>query len=228
MKQLLVMFMLLCSAAVFAQDVIVKKDGSTVVCRVVELTSSEIVYKKWSDLNGSNYIMSRSDASAINYENGKKVNLSEAGKNLYAPGNQNDGVQQMNDKALLQLDFTASNPYKKAKTLRTIGLVGGGALLLGGGVVYAIFAHDAESDPDLYDILYYVSIPAMSAGVIGGATCLIAAHNIKKKARLIQGLSLYQKEVKFKNGTALTPSVDFLRDQAHNTQTIGLGLHYNF
>ena len=86
MKQLLVMFMLLGSTVVFAQDVIVKKDGSTVVCRVVELTTSEIVYKKWSDLNGSNYIMNRSDASAINYQNGKKVNLSEAGTNLYAQG----------------------------------------------------------------------------------------------------------------------------------------------
>ena len=70
--------LLLCSASVSAQDVIVKKDGSTIVCRVVELTSSEITYKKWSNLNGSNYVMERSAASAINYENGKKVNLSEA------------------------------------------------------------------------------------------------------------------------------------------------------
>ena len=61
MKQLLLFLFLLCSTGVFAQDVIVKKDGSTIVCRVVELTSSEIVYKKWSDLNGSNYVMNRAD-----------------------------------------------------------------------------------------------------------------------------------------------------------------------
>ena len=100
MKQVFILFLLLCSTSVFAQDVIVKKDGSTIVCRVVELTSSEIVYKKWSDLNGSNYVMNRADASAINYQNGKKVNLSEA-TNLYTPNNQNDGVQQYNDRALL-------------------------------------------------------------------------------------------------------------------------------
>ena len=82
MKQFMILFLLLCSASVLAQDVIVKKDGSTIVCRVVELTSSEIVYKKWSDLNGSNYVMNRADASAINYESGKKMNLSEA-TNLY-------------------------------------------------------------------------------------------------------------------------------------------------
>ncbi len=60
MKQLLVFLLLLCSASVSAQDVIVKKDGSTIFCRVVELTDSEISYKKWSDLNGSNYVMNLS------------------------------------------------------------------------------------------------------------------------------------------------------------------------
>ena len=110
---------LLCSASVSAQDVIVKKDGSTIVCRVVELTSTEITYKKWNDQNGSNYVMNRSDASAINYENGKKVNLSEA-TNLYQPNNQNDGVQQYNDRALLRMDYAASNPLKKARTIKTM------------------------------------------------------------------------------------------------------------
>ena len=113
MKQLLVFLFLLCSGSVFAQDVIVKKDGSTIVCRVVELTSSEITYKKWTDLNGSNYVMSRSDASSISYENGKKVDLSDA-TNLYKPNNQNDGVQQYNDNALLAMD-RASHPKKKRK-----------------------------------------------------------------------------------------------------------------
>jgi hypothetical protein len=113
MKQLLVFLFLLCSGSVLAQDVIVKKDGSTIVCRVVELTSSEITYKKWTDLNGSNYVMSRSDASSISYENGKKVDLSDA-TNLYKPNNQNDGVQQYNDNALLAMD-RASHPKKKRK-----------------------------------------------------------------------------------------------------------------
>lgn len=112
MKQLLVFLLLLCAASVSAQDVIVKKDGSTVVCRVVTLNATEIVYKRWSDLNGSNYIMDRSLASAINYENGKKEVLGEV-QNQYTPGNQNDGVQQYNDRALLQMDFATSKPKKK-------------------------------------------------------------------------------------------------------------------
>lgn len=106
MKQILVLIMLLCSACGFAQDVIVKTDGSTIVCRVVELSSTEVVYKKWGDLNGSNYVMDRTMVSAINYENGKQSTLNE-GENKYQPGNQSNGEQQYNDNALLQLDLQA-------------------------------------------------------------------------------------------------------------------------
>ena len=125
MKQLLVFLLLLCSASVSAQDVIVKKDGSTIVCRVIEVKGTEIVYKKWGDQNGSNYVMEKSAASAINYESGKRENFSEV-ESLYSPGNQNDGSQQLNDKALLMMDkeeHKASN-IKKAKTLRKIGWIG--------------------------------------------------------------------------------------------------------
>lgn len=111
MKHLLVLLFLLCAVSVSAQDVIVKKDGSTIVCRIVDLTSSEITYKKWNDLNGSNYVMNRTDASAINYENGKKLNMSEV-DNLYKPGNQNDGLQNYNDRALLEIDAN-EHPKKK-------------------------------------------------------------------------------------------------------------------
>ena len=65
------------SLNVSAQDVIVKKDGSTVVCRIVEVKPIEITYKKWSDLKGPNYIMDISLASVLNYEDGRKVVLSE-------------------------------------------------------------------------------------------------------------------------------------------------------
>jgi len=191
----------------------------------VELTSSEIVYKKWSDLNGSNYVMNRSDATAINYESGKKINLSEAAENLYAPGNQNDGFRMTNDNALLNIDYAASNPHKKAKLFKTIGWIGGGALLVGG-----VFICYAGMEPDGADI-NFVSIAGIATaalGAIGGTICLISAHNIKKKARRIQGLSLYEKEFKFKNGTTLSPSVDLLRDQTRNTQSVGIGLRYNF
>ncbi len=62
----------LCTLSATAQDVIIKKDGNTIVCRVVELTKSEVTYKRWTDLQGSNYVMNLKDVSAIHYENGEK------------------------------------------------------------------------------------------------------------------------------------------------------------
>ena len=124
MKQLFGLLLFLCTINVSAQDVIVKKDGSTIVCRVLEVNSSEIIYKKWTDLQGAFYVMNRADASAINYESGKKEEMSGI-TNLYTPNNQNDGVQQFNDRALLQIDYQNQALNRKAKKLRAIGVVGG-------------------------------------------------------------------------------------------------------
>lgn len=219
MKQLFVMFFLLCSASIFAQDVIVKNDGSTVVCRIVELTSSEIIYKKWSDLDGSKYVMNRTDASAINYENGKKVSLSEA-TSLYLPNNQNDGVQQHNDKALLDMDYIASNPYKKVKRLRTIGWIGGGIFIAAGIVCHVMWGSSGTYGP---------IIANYGTGVLFTGTMLLIANYQKKKIdRRLQSISLWQKEIKMNDGSSLMAGVDMIKDNMRQKQTLGLGLRYNF
>ena len=72
MKKLLVFaFVTLNAFILTAQDVIVKKDNSTIVCRIVEVNQTEVVYKKWSNLNGPNFVMNLSDLISINFENGE-------------------------------------------------------------------------------------------------------------------------------------------------------------
>lgn len=41
-----------------AQDVIVKKDGSTIVSKVLEVNTDNIKYKKFSNQNGPTYTIS--------------------------------------------------------------------------------------------------------------------------------------------------------------------------
>ena len=53
-----------------AQDVIVKKDNSTILSKVIEVSSSEIKYKKWSNQDGPIYSISRNEIISINYQNG--------------------------------------------------------------------------------------------------------------------------------------------------------------
>ena len=226
MKQLFLVLLLLCTVSVSAQDVIVKKDGSTIVCRVVELTESEIVYKKWGNLNGSSYVMERSAASAINYQDGKKVNLSEA-TNLYKPSNQNDGVQQYNDRALLALDYdinrkrTISKNYRRTATIIRVAGWGVGAAAVGIGVYFLAFAEGHS---------HYKCMGAAIAagGVVWTTGCLLLANYFDKKSKAIESASLYQYDFNFDNGSTLSAGIDMLSDYTIDKNTLGIGLRYNF
>lgn len=223
MKQLLVFLLFLCSVNIMAQDVIVKKDGSTIVCRVEKVSDTDVTYKLWSNLKGSSYVMDKSLVSAINYENGKKETFAEA-VSLYKPNNQNDGVQAMNDAALLKMDYEA-NPswtYKKVKRLKTWGWIGGGILAAGGGVLMGI--SDDGTDPFLG---FGTGCIALGIGLT--TTCLIVANKQKKKLdAALQTSSIYRYDIPFSNGSSLSVGADMLHDRILNSRTVGLGLSYNF
>lgn len=222
MKQLLFFLMLFCATSAVAQDVIVKKDGGTIVCRIVEVNSSEIVYKKWSDLNGANYVMDRSVASAINYETGKKDSLSAGVENKYAPGVQNDGARALNDKALLDLDF-AENDYRKEikrwKSTKSICWICGGALCALG--VVGICASGDE--------------PAVA--VVGGVSLALGAtymcigpikcnKKIQEATDRVNNFTLLHNEFELNDGSKLSAGLDILR--SGKTKSVGIGFHYNF
>ena len=62
--------LLLSTVCANAQDVIVKKDNSTILCKVTKISSTEIEYNKWSKLDGPTYIISVSEVVRINYNDG--------------------------------------------------------------------------------------------------------------------------------------------------------------
>lgn len=61
---------------VSAQDVIVKRDGSTILAKILKVGTSEVDYKKWSNQDGPSYAIAKSDILSINYENGEKDDFS--------------------------------------------------------------------------------------------------------------------------------------------------------
>jgi len=78
MKKLLLIFVMFLSSILSnAQDVIVKRDGSTVICKVIEVGINEVKYKKHSNLNGPLYSVSVTDIQNINYENGEKESFND-------------------------------------------------------------------------------------------------------------------------------------------------------
>lgn len=64
----------------YAQDVIVKKDGSTILSNVLEINETNIRYKRFSNQGGPIYTINKSEIMSINYENGEKDDFSKVGK----------------------------------------------------------------------------------------------------------------------------------------------------
>ena len=55
-----------------AQDVIVKKDGTTILSKVLEVNEANLKYKKFKNPQGPTYSISLSEIMSVNYENGEK------------------------------------------------------------------------------------------------------------------------------------------------------------
>ena len=119
MKFFLVVSFFLCSVSVSAQDVIVKKDGSTILSKVLEVNTSDIKYKKFSNPNGPTYTISKADIMSINYENGEKDLFSDnsvdesSGKVKKISSKENDElICDYNDRIAINL---SKKSQKKAK-----------------------------------------------------------------------------------------------------------------
>ncbi len=54
----------------FSQDIIIKKNGDSIIAKVKEMRSNEISFHKTNNLNGPVYIYSKSDILKIVFENG--------------------------------------------------------------------------------------------------------------------------------------------------------------
>ena len=229
MKKIFLLMLFLCSMSVWAQDVIVKKDGSTVVCRIVEVTKTEVIYKKWSDQQGSNYIVNQKDLTAIHHENGTKTAF-DAAPAVPAETAPSANAQPLTDADLLkmagvQADTPQYEMMQKAKRLKKAGWISGGIMLAAGALITGCFD---SFDDEIYGLT--VGPLLMGGGIITTTACLVRAKNLKKKAsRLsVSSAPLYQQDFKLKNGTTLSPSLDILKDNTQRNTTFGVGLTYNF
>lgn len=72
MRKILLILSALCSLSAMAQDVIVKQNGDEIQCKLLEVGTESIKYKRWSNLNGPTFVEERDDIFMIKYENGEK------------------------------------------------------------------------------------------------------------------------------------------------------------
>ncbi len=66
-------------ASTFAQDVIVKRDGEEIQCRILEVSTNKVKYKQWKNQEGPTFVEKKSDVIMLKYENGQKEVLNYSG-----------------------------------------------------------------------------------------------------------------------------------------------------
>lgn len=216
-----------------AQDVIVKKDGNTITSKVTEITSSEIKYKKFSNQNGPTYTIGKNEVNYINYENGEREQMNTSISNINTTTANTQSIVQSQDAlnpsdAYLLKQFKLDPYSKKAKALKKIAFIGGGALVATGIICIAL-NRSGDDYEDGNDFWIYGTIAA-SAGIVLGTSCLIASNIQKKKAEYYAHNIIPLMQMKLLNSkqAALCANIDMFNDNITHKKALGLGFHFNF
>ena len=90
----------------FSQDILIKKNGDEIEVKVSKISDDEIEYKKWSNLDGPSYIVSKNEVFMIKYKNGDKDVFNET--SITAPTRPStSGNSNISIKAVPSADNTA-------------------------------------------------------------------------------------------------------------------------
>jgi len=107
MKKLITLFLLMAgmAVAVNAQDVITLKNGDEIKAKVTEISSSEIKYKRFDNLDGPTIVIVKNDVFAINYENGTR--------DVFVSATANEPEADQPARAASENDYVLLHIYRK-------------------------------------------------------------------------------------------------------------------
>lgn len=123
MKKIL-LSLFLYGMACSAQDVITLNSGDEISTKVLEVTDTEIRYKKWSNKEGPTYSISKGEVFMIKYINGEKDVFRPQGENISSLQSTKSGLLKIHPAANnmdmiynhnTPVQFVSSNNSKKAK-----------------------------------------------------------------------------------------------------------------
>lgn len=225
------MMSFLCIAMIaVAQDIIVKKDGSVIKAKVTKVSSNEIEYKKFENMDGPTYAVNVSELLSITYQNGEteRFSVAEQPQSLVINTDVYQGPQ-VSDAELLKMSKVKKYSYKKGKTLRTIGYITGGVLLAGGITFFVAYLENKDVQFDDPTMQYGVpSAICTGLAVFGGGTLILVGNNIMKKAKRVNTTALYEYNIPLGSNTMMTANVNLMKDNMTHQYAPGLGVNINF
>lgn len=211
--------MFLCSTTCFAQDVIVKKDGSTILSKVIEIGSTEVKYKKFSNQDGPTYSVLKSEIQTINYENGEKESYNELPQQQKEFNYLNE-TRNSDNNVSVRNRFEADNLYREARALKTWSWV---CVVLGaGGAVTSLFLN--EENKTVSDICLY---GGLAVCIVGGGTLMGLGQKKKREAESLLTSTIINYDIKVGKYT-ISPSVNLLSSTQTHKTNLGLGFKLQF
>lgn len=219
MKRVLLFLMLLSATSVFAQDVIVKKDGSTILSKVVEVGSTEVKYKKFSNQNGPTYTITKAEIQAINYENGEKDTFTGA---VVTQPQQNIVLNHYEDLLSSQKDYQKEKLLLSAKHWRNAAEACGYIGLIGGLVAVVLFSANGD-----YTVGGIVGGSLLGAGFLFDAILAQVANNKEEHAYSITSSAIFKQDFNLGN-SRLSAGFNLMNDKRYNDYALGLGLSLTF
>lgn len=222
-KILMMLSLLLCWLTGTAQDVIVNKDGTSLLGKVVEVTDTEVKYRKADNPDGPIYTLKTADLMRINYENGQSDIFAKDGMTpstvLPSP------TGNVKDTSLLNIYKKEGIDYSLPKKLKLTAFIGGGVLIATG------IALMASSKPREYynPGTFYAGVATAAVGVAWIPTFYFMAKHKQKKINEMELLSapLYRQDIFETGGKSLSIGVDYMADRV-KTRTLGLGMTFKF
>ena len=215
--------MLFMGINLYAQDVIVKKDGTTIMAKVLSVEIDVVKYKAWNNQDGPTYTIAKTELLSINYINGTKDDFSKISE-----------TPQETKPSFTQPNYTP-NEYAEAiskvayKTTAGRGKIISGALLLAlvgipaiPGAIYSFVNIDKVSTAVATTCL----ICALGGTIVGGVL-IRSGRQDRSYAMRIEHTPILQHDFNLGNYT-LSPSIDIFNDRMTKKKGIGAGLAFKF
>lgn len=249
MKKLLVVFCLLLGAFLYsnAQDFITTKDGTDIMAKIIEVSSTEVKYKKYNNPDGPTFVLKKSDILIILYEDGEKEVMKSSDYSTYGytpntTGKVYDGMQYKQYKSYYSPRFYVhqdSDPYSRfwagAASFLIPGLGecvdgewGRGALVCLGNIgLYGIALSDAYTDAN--GVTYY--------GTLGSITNIVRIvyniWSIVEAVRIAKIKNMYYQDIRAQRASFdfnIEPFFAYTPTGINNTitPTTGLTLRFSF